>query len=155
MKIELVETYTNKNEFKTLFSEYTDILIEYYKDFKEYLDKQNYASKLEHLESKYRYPYSRLTLAYCDNKLAGCIGLRKIENGNYEMNRLYVKPKFREKNIGNILVKQIIKEAQDIGYKHILIDTFSFLETATKLYTKMGFYKIESTTTVLWKIWYI
>ena len=144
MKIDLIEAYSYKEEVKALFKEYTGMLIECDNDFKEYLNKQNYDEELEHLESKYGLPYGRLYLAFCDNKLAGCIGLRKIDEKNCEMKRLYVRPEFRGNNIGNILVKKIIEDAKTIGYKHILLDTFPFLETAIKLYKNLGFYEIES-----------
>lgn len=144
MKIELIEAYAHKDNVNSLFQEYTDMLIACDNDFKEYLNKQNYDNELEHLESKYGHPYGRLYLALCDNELAGCIGLRKLDNDNCEMKRLYVKPEFRGKKIGNILVTKIIEDAKIIGYKHILLDTFPFLETAIKLYKNLGFYEIES-----------
>lgn len=144
MNIELIEAYSHKEDVKYLFQEYTDMLIEHDNNFKEYLNKQCYDDELEHLESKYGLPYGRLYLAICDNKIAGCIGLRKIDNENCEMKRLYVKPAFRRKELGNILVKKIIEDAKAIGYKHILLDTFPFLEAAIKLYKKHGFYEIES-----------
>ena len=144
MKFELIEAYAHKDNVNSLFQEYTDMLIACDNDFKEYLNKQNYDNELEHLESKYGHPYGRLYLALCDNELAGCIGLRKLDNDNCEMKRLYVKPEFRGKKIGNILVTKIIEDAKIIGYKHILLDTFPFLETAIKLYKNLGFYEIES-----------
>lgn len=144
MKIELIEAYSHKEEVKALFQEYTDMLIECDKDFKEYLNKQNYDDELEHPESKYGLPYGRLYLAFCDNELAGCIALRNIDNVNCEMKRLYVRTDFRGKNIGRILIKKIIEDATSIGYKHILLDTFPFLKTAINLYKNLGFYEIES-----------
>ena len=144
MKIELIEAYSHKEEVKALFQEYTDMLIECDNNFKEYLNKQNYDDELEHLENKYGLPYGRLYLAFCDNELAGCIALRNIDNVNCEMKRLYVRPDFRGKNIGRILIKKIIEDATSIGYKHILLDTFPFLKTAIKLYKNLGFHEIES-----------
>lgn len=144
MKIELIEAYSYKKEVKELFCEYTDMLISCDNDFKEYLNKQNYDDELENPESKYGHPYGRLYLAFCDNQIAGCIGLKKIDNENCEIKRLYVKSEFRGNNIGNILVTKIIADAKIIGYKHILLDTFPFLETAIKLYKKLGFYEIKS-----------
>lgn len=144
MNIELIEAYSHKEEVKYLFQEYTDMLIERDNNFKEYLNKQCYNDELEHLESKYGLPYGRLYLAICDNKIVGCIGLRKIDNENCEMKRLYVKPEFRGKKIGSTLVEQVIKEAKSIGYKHILLDTFPFLKNAIKLYKNLGFYETES-----------
>ena len=42
MNIELVEAYTYKDEVKTLFNEYTEMLIEGDSNFKDYLGLQNY-----------------------------------------------------------------------------------------------------------------
>ncbi len=144
MSIEIVQAYTYKDEVKTLFSEYTDMLIEGDSNFKGYLQIQKYDNELEHLESKYGLPYGRLYLVYCDGMLAGCIGLRKIDELNCEMKRLYVRPCFRGQHIGELLVKKIIGEAKLIGYKHMLLDTLPFLKSAIFIYEKYGFYEIPS-----------
>lgn len=144
MSIELVQAYTYKNEVKILFDEYTDMLIEGDSSFKEYLEIQNYDEELEHLEMKYGLPYGRLYLAYYDGMLAGCIGLRKIDESNCEMKRLYVRPQFRGKHVGDYLVKRIIEEAKEIGYAYMLLDTLPFLKSAIQMYKKHGFYEISS-----------
>lgn len=144
MSIELVEAYTHKDEVKALFNEYTQMLIDSDNSFKDYLELQNYDHELEDLEDKYGLPYGRLYLAFYNGVLAGCIGLRKIDSENCEMKRLYVKPQFRGKKIASFLVKTIIEEAKKIGYKHILLDTLPFLETAINMYKNYGFYEIES-----------
>ncbi len=144
MSIELVEAYTHKKEVKALFNEYTQMLIDGDSNFKDYLGLQNYEHELEDLEDKYGLPYGRLYLAFYDGVLAGCIGLRKLDNENCEMKRLYVKPQFRGKKIASFLVKNIIEEARKIGYKYILLDTLPFLETAINMYKKYGFYEISS-----------
>ena len=144
MSIELVEAYTHKDEVKSLFNEYTEMLIQGDNNFKKYLSIQNYDHEIENLEDKYGLPFGRLYLAFYDGVLAGCIGLRKIDNDNCELKRLYVKPQFRGKKIASFLVKYIIAEAKEIGYKHILLDTLPFLETAINMYKNYGFYEIES-----------
>ena len=55
--------------------------------------------------------------------LAGCIGLKKLDEAGCEMKRLYVRPCFRGQGIGDILIRQIIKDAKEIGYRHMLLDT--------------------------------
>ncbi len=144
MSIKIVEAYTYKNEVKELFAEYTEMLIEGDGNFKSYLGIQNYDHEIENLEEKYGKPNGRLYLAFYDGILAGCIGLRKIDNDNCELKRLYVKPQFRGNKIASFLVKHIMSEAKEIGYKHILLDTLPFLETAISMYKKYGFYEIES-----------
>lgn len=144
MSIELKQAYDCKEEVRVLFSEYTDMLIEGDSSFKEYLEIQNYDEELEHLEHKYGLPYGRLYLAYYEGELAGCIGLRKVDETNCEMKRLYVRPQFRGKHIGDYLVKHIIEEARAIGYSYMLLDTLPFLQSAIHMYRKYGFYEISS-----------
>ena len=144
MNIEIKEAYSYKEEIKSLFNEYTEMLIRGDSEFKNYLEIQNYDHETENLEEKYGLPHGRLYIALCDGNIAGCIALRKIDSENCEMKRLYVKPEYRGKNIGALLVKHIINEAREIGYKHILLDTLPFLQTAIEMYKRHGFYEIES-----------
>ena len=75
--------------------------------FQKYLEIQHYDMELEHLETKYGYPDGRLYLAYYDEKVAGCIGLRKIDKQHCEMKRLiygrYLEAKRLESNSYNKL----------------------------------------------------
>ena len=144
MSIKILPAYDFPEEIKLLFSEYTDILIEGDPSFKEYLEIQNYDDELKHLEKKYGLPYGRLYLVYYNNEVAGCIWLKKIDEKNCEMKRLYVRPKFRGKQIGEQLIEKIIKAAKEIGYSYILLDTLPFLKGAIYLYKKYGFYEIAS-----------
>ena len=128
MNIKILPAYDFPEEIKLLFSEYTDILIEGDPSFKEYLEIQNYDDELKHLEKKYGLPYGRLYLVYYNNEVAGCIGLKKIDKKNCEMKRLYVRPKFRGKQIGEQLIEKIIKAAKEIGYSYMLLDTLPFLK---------------------------
>ena len=144
MSIKILPAYDFPEEIKLLFSAYTDILIEGDPSFKEYLEIQNYDDELKHLEKKYGLPYGRLYLVYYNNEVAGCIGLKKIDKKNCEMKRLYVRPKFRGKQIGEQLIEKIIKAAKEIGYSYMLLDTLPFLKGAIYLYKKYGFYEIAS-----------
>ena len=92
MGIKIVYAYNRAEEVSKLFTEYTAMLIEKDSSFQKYLDIQNYSEEMEHLENKYCLPDGRLYLVYCDEKLAGCIGLRKIDSQNCEMKRLYIRP---------------------------------------------------------------
>lgn len=140
--IKLVDAYDYKKEIKALFTEYTNMLIEGDESFKAYLEIQNYDHELENLEEKYGRPWGRLYIVFYKDSLAGCIGLRKIDDTTCEMKRLYVKPEFRKKGIGEHLVKKIIIDAGETGYSKMRLDTLPFLEAATKIYKKYGFREI-------------
>lgn len=144
MNITIHPAYDHPQEVGALFTEYTQMLIAGDPTFQTYLDLQNYDDELLHLEKKYGKPYGRLYLAYCDDALAGCIGLRRIDAQHCEMKRLYVRPEFRGKQIASRLVSQIIDDAKAIGYSAMLLDTLPFLQSALRLYKRFEFYEIES-----------
>lgn len=144
MGIKIVPAYERREEVRRLFSEYTNMLIANDAAFKDYLDIQNFDEEIEHLESKYGAPYGRLYLIYCDERSAGCIGLRRIDNQGCEMKRLYIRPEFRGKGLGSVLVERIIADAGEIGYSYMLLDTLPFLQRAIQMYRRFGFYEIES-----------
>lgn len=139
MTVQIVPGYGRPEQVRELFTEYTKLIIDGDKGFREYLVMQNYEDELLHLEKKYGPPYGRLYLAYCDQQLAGCIALRQLDESRCEMKRLYVRPKFRKQHIGGILVRRMIAEARAIGYRHLLLDTFPFLDVAVRMYEKLGF----------------
>ena len=144
MGLSLVPAYEYPREVAALFTEYTDTLIAGDPEFRKYLNKQNYEQEVKHLEVKYGQPYGRLYLAHWDGNIAGCIGLRKIDQHNCEMKRLYVRPEFQGKGIGRALAQKVIADAREIGYSSMLLDTLPFLQTAIDMYKSMGFYEIPS-----------
>ncbi len=143
MELNIMSAYHFPKETGVLFSEYTEMLIAGDRGFQKYLDIQHYDEELKHLDIKYGLPDGRLYIAFCDGEGAGCIGLRKIDKQNCEMKRLYVRPDFRGRHIGDELVRQIIKDAKEIGYSHMLLDTLPFLKSAIHLYKAYGFYEIR------------
>ena len=115
--MEIEFAYKYRDEVKMLFTEYTKMLVENDPKFQEYLDLQNYDDELDHLEAKYGLPDGRLYLLFCEGKAAGCIGLRKIDERSCEMKRLYVRPEFRGRGLGTVLVEKIIQDAKGIMQK--------------------------------------
>ena len=86
--------------------------------------------------------YSPLLLALVSDQPAGCAGLRKIGDGIGEMKRLYVLPAFQGTGIGRMLAERIISEAKAAGYDLLRLDTLPVMDSAIRLYRKLGFYEI-------------
>lgn len=143
MNLELKLAYDEKDEIKKLFTEYTNMLIETNPQMAIYLEIQNYDDELLHLEKKYGIPDGRLYIAYIDEKPAGCVALRKLDDTKCELKRLFVRPEFRGQNLGHILIKQIIDDAKSIGYESLFLDTLPFLKSAIHLYKSFGFKETE------------
>ncbi|OXV05066.1 hypothetical protein Egran_07166 [Elaphomyces granulatus] len=106
---------------------------------------QDFDNELDTLPGKYSPPDGFILLAFTDNKCAGCIALKKLEDGICEMKRLYVRPEYRNLGIGKMLVEKLIDEARQIGYAKMRLDTIEDkMKNAVKLYKSFGFYKIDA-----------
>ena len=143
MEVRLVLAYDRQHEVSQLFTEYTDMILKQSEDVKCCLDAQNYNNEVLDLEEKYGLPNGRLYLAYLGEDAVGCIALKKTDDVYCEIKRLYVKPGYRGKHVGKILIGQVINDAKLIGYKHMRLDTFPFMDSAVQLYRRYGFYDIE------------
>lgn len=139
MTVQIVPGFDKPEQVRELFSEYTKLIIDSDSRYRDFLVMQNYEDELLHPKKKYGPPHGRLYLAYCDQQLAGCIALRQLDESRCEMKRLYVRPRFRKQHIGSILVRRVIAEARAIGYRHLLLDTFPFLDVAVRMYERLGF----------------
>src|SRR6202008_316968 len=95
--------------------------------------------ELAGLPGDYSPPTGRLLLAEYDSQIAGCVGLRKIQEDICEMKRLYVRPDFRGKKIGSALARAIIAEARQVPYHSMRLDTLPSMKAAGALYQSLGF----------------
>lgn len=104
---------------------------------------QGFEAELAALPGKYAMPDGRLYLAYSDDKLAGCIALRKLDDDICEMKRLFVRDGFRGAKVGVSLIERVIAEAQEIGYSKMRLDTYPpKMGKAVSLYLSHGFVQI-------------
>ena len=105
---------------------------------------QSFEQELAGLPGKYAPPEGRLLLAFQDGQLAGCVALRKIGEGVCEMKRLFVRPDFHGKGLGRRLIDQVVKEAREIGYQRMRLDTLPpRMNKAIELYRRIGFKEID------------
>ncbi|PKM79959.1 MAG: GNAT family N-acetyltransferase [Firmicutes bacterium HGW-Firmicutes-14] len=132
MEIQIVESPQSMNLVRELFVEYaTSLHIDLY--------LYGFGQELDTLPGNYTPPSGRLLLAIEDGEIAGCIALRKLNETDCEMKRLYVRAKFRGCGIGKKLTEAIISEAKGIGYTRMFLDTFINMKAAVGLHKSLGF----------------
>lgn len=105
---------------------------------------QNFEQELANLPGDYKQPDGRLFLCEVNERIAGCIALRKLEPGICEMKRLYVRQDFRGQGLGKALVTAVIYEAARLGYERMRLDTLpGRMDDAIVLYRSFGFKEID------------
>ncbi len=101
---------------------------------------QGFEDELVGLPGKYASPKGRLYLAMSDDEVAGCIALRKLDDGVCEMKRLFVREEFCGLGIGILLIEAVIAAAREIGHRVLRLDTFPpKMGKAVSLYESHGF----------------
>ncbi|MFZ1700104.1 MAG: GNAT family N-acetyltransferase [Pyrinomonadaceae bacterium] len=106
---------------------------------------QGFEGELAGLPGNYVPPEGRLLLARIGEDIAGCIALRKLNDGICEMKRLYVRDGFRGHKVGIQLIDRVIADAREIGYSKMRLDTHPpKMGKAVSLYESLGFVAIPA-----------
>ncbi len=137
--ISLIPAFDRRNELIPLYEEYAAMLLETDPVFARSLAQQNYDEEILHLEEKYAPPKGQIYLVFVDGELAGCVGMKPSDDSHAELKRLYVRPAFRGRNLGETLTRRIMDDARKAGYRYLRLDTLPGLKSALKLYRRLGF----------------
>jgi ribosomal protein S18 acetylase RimI-like enzyme len=132
-----------KVEYGPQLDDIRELFLEYARSLDFDLCFQNFDKELRELPGEYAPPAGRLILCRVKEGVAGCIALKSLGDGICEMKRLFVRPRFRGQGLGMTLGRQIIGEAQHIGYEAMRLDTIAGkMEPAIALYRSLGFREI-------------
>lgn len=83
-------------------------------------------------------------VVYEDNKPIGGGAIRRYNDEDIELKRVFVHPECQGRGIGTELVSMLVEWATELGYKRIVLETGKILSEACAVYKKLGFHVISN-----------
>ncbi len=124
---------------KPYISQVKELILEYTGWLGRDLSFQNIEEELADPAGKYTPPEGELLVALEGETVAGMVAYHRHSKTRCEMKRLYVRPQWRGRKLGEQLVSAIVERAAQAGYEEMVLDTIKPLEGAIHLYRKAGF----------------
>jgi GNAT superfamily N-acetyltransferase len=89
-------------------------------------------------------PGGQMLLATVDGEPVGCVGLRRIDDQTAELKRMYVRPHARGRGIARELLAACEREALELGYAQLWLETGTMQPEAVTLYLSSGYEPIPA-----------
>ncbi|MDZ4701464.1 MAG: GNAT family N-acetyltransferase [Rhodothermales bacterium] len=128
-------------------SPYLDVVRTLFLEYRAEVDAeacfQTFEAELDSLPGRYAPPEGVLVLVEWEGNPAACAALRPLSDGACELKRVYVRPAYRGKQLGKLLVERFIERAKVLGYSEIRLNTLPTMTSAIALYESLGFQAIE------------
>lgn len=105
---------------------------------------QNFDHEMASLPDMYNTRDGGLYVAYLNQQPVGVAGLRRFNETDAEVKRMFVKDEAKGKGIGKLLLQKCVDSAIRLNYKTIKLDTAAYMHAAIKLYTNHGFVEIPA-----------
>ncbi len=80
-----------------------------------------------------------------DGLIIGSYGLYKTSKKSCELRKMYLNKSYHGKGLGRLMMDDVFKSAQKLGFEEITLETNSCLEAAIKMYKKYGFKEYDPT----------
>ncbi len=78
-------------------------------------------------------------VVYEDDRVIGGGAIRRYDDENIELKRVFVHPKYQGRGVGSKLVSLLIEWAGELGYKRMILETGELLAESCAVYKKLGF----------------
>jgi putative acetyltransferase len=98
---------------------------------------------MDNISVQYREP-SGIFLVLTDSaRVVGTGAIRRLDAETCELKRMWFLPEYRGKGYGTKITERLFDFARNAGYKRVKLDTVPALESANKMYRRLGFQPIE------------
>lgn len=95
-----------------------------------------------HDEAKLRPPLGWLVIARIDGEAIGCGALTRLEDGVYEIKRMWTAPQARGRGVARRMLSQLEELAASLGARAVRLDTNRALVEAQAFYRAAGYRQI-------------
>lgn len=99
---------------------------------------------LFNLSDVYSDPKTIYYVIEIDRKITGGAGIGTLENDICELQKMYFLPECRGLGLGTKLMELCLEKAKEFGYSKCYLETMHYMESAQKLYKKVGFENIDA-----------
>jgi GNAT superfamily N-acetyltransferase len=131
--IEVVKTTSENPDFIFLIETFDTFLWERYPELK----KDYWGNNLIEFNPN-------VIIVYLDNKPVGCGCFKKYNKDTAELKRMFVSPEARGLGLAQLIIKEVENEAQNQGFKTLILETLYKQIEAISLYQKVGFEIVEN-----------
>ncbi len=108
------------------------------------IDFQDVDRELAELPTEYGLPSGAALLVRDDDDGAvGVVGVRRFDDLDGELKRMYLDPTGRGTGLGRALAEVAVTAARALGYRRLLLDTVAWMTPAIAVYESLGFEEIE------------
>ena len=132
-----------KEDFAMLELRFVDAENRDFHDLTAALDEYYFmlVGEVEKRYAKYNLPhlFNCRIVAYEDGKPAGCGAWKKIDEGTFEVKRIYIAPEFRRKGVASAVIAALEQDAAKHGFTKAILETARTTEDSAALYTKLGY----------------
>lgn len=107
------------------------------------VDFQDVDRELAELPTEYGLPSgAALLIRDDDGGATGVVGVRRFDEADGELKRMYLDPSVRGSGLGRALAEVAVSAATALGYRRLLLDTVAWMTPAIAVYEALGFVEI-------------
>lgn len=102
---------------------------------------------LDTLYEAYQFKKAMYYVIEKDRKIYGGAGIKQLDNytGNVcELQKMYFSPQARGIGLGSEMMKICLQKAKEFGFEKCYLETLPYMESARKLYRKVGFKDLDA-----------